>query len=1048
MFPLRRIARAMLFAALSATAADAQATGNITGVVTDSATSRPVTDVQIAIEGTRFVALTDEAGRYMITGLPAGTYNIDARRIGFQRASITGVVVAAGQTVTANIALKASVLNLEAVVSTGVVDPTSGTRVPFTVGRVDAASLPVPATNALESIQGKMSGVSVSPAGQPGSGTNIILRTPTSISKSNSPLIVVDGVIQSAAFGASSADLESMDIESVEVIKGAAAASLYGSRAQSGVIQIRTRRGSGIVEGGTQFTLRSEMGSNFLGGNFKWAKAHYWRTNADGEYVDTLGNVVERDDRVERPAFERFQDVAYNVPIYDQVDRFFDPGQFYKNSISVAQNLERTNWFLSVVDTREDGVVLGSGEYGQRDLRLNLDHRPTDQFSFSVSGYHSSSNRNELYGDTFFDLINQEADIDLLQPDTVDGTRYTFQNDPDGREENPLYVLATEDSRRKRARTQGSIEGRYQPLSWLTLDGNVSYDRSDRRNNFFLDRGVKTEGFSADGGPGEISEVTGTTTTMNAAISANTLGRFGDFTVRSTLRGLMEREENQVTEAEGVNFAVPGVRSLDNATERFVESTFEEIRASGFFVSLGADYQGKYIADALLRRDGSSLFGPNERWNSYYRLSGAYRLTEEDWWQWPSFSELKLRVSQGTAGGRPDFNDQYETFVFNTGGGVTKATLGNANLKPELSTETEFGIDAIIRDRYSVQLSYAKTKVVDQLLQVPLAALYGYTSQWRNAGTVEGNTIEATVEAQIMRRPDFSWTMGFVADRSRHSITEFDLPCFTRSDIAFICQGSGLSEMYGFSLVKNVSQLPASAQPFADEFDVNDEGILVWVGQDRTYRDGVVRDPVSGAYVEPDTGWGMSADVGGTTYGWGMPIRRLNPDGSLMVSKIGDGNPDFRWGWSNSVTWKSFDFFGLVDAQVGGDAYNQTMQRMFQWGRTGYADQTGKPDGLKKTIDYTAALYMATSPVDYFVEDASYVKLRELSVRYRLGGRLLSSVQQFGATGVSLSLVGRNLLTFSNYKGYDPEVGGSTVKIDSFDYPRYRTITGSIQITF
>src|SRR5690606_11858004 len=118
----------------------------------------------------------------------------------------------------------------------------------------------------------------------------------------------------------------------------------------------------------------------------------------------------------------------------------------------------------------------------------------------------------ELYGDTFFDLINQAPDVDLRTPDP-DGTPYLFQGDPEGREENPLYVLATEDERRRRARTQGSVEGRYTPFGFLTLDANVSYDRSDRRLNFFLDRGVKTEGF-AQGGLGEISQITGTTTAV------------------------------------------------------------------------------------------------------------------------------------------------------------------------------------------------------------------------------------------------------------------------------------------------------------------------------------------------------------------------------------------------------------------------------------------------------------------------------------------------------------------------------------------------------
>jgi TonB-dependent SusC/RagA subfamily outer membrane receptor len=270
-----------------------------------------------------------------------------------------------GGTVTVDFKIVAVALSLQAVVTTGVVDPTSGTRVPFTVGRLEVGAIPVPSANALESIQGKVAAVTIVPPGQPGSGTNILLRSPTSINKSNAPLVVVDGVIQSTAFGAASADLESLDIESVEIIKGAAAASLYGSRAQSGVIQIMTKRGSHVESGATRFTARSEMGNNDLAGQIDWARYHYYQVNENGEYVDAQGAVVPRTQRVAKPAYTRFQDVTYRDPVYDQVDRFFDPGQFWKNSFNIAQNSGRTNWFLSLVNTREDGVVLGSGQYNR-----------------------------------------------------------------------------------------------------------------------------------------------------------------------------------------------------------------------------------------------------------------------------------------------------------------------------------------------------------------------------------------------------------------------------------------------------------------------------------------------------------------------------------------------------------------------------------------------------------------------------------------------------------------------------------------------------------
>jgi hypothetical protein len=221
---------------------------------------------------------------------------------------------------------------------------------------------------------------------------------------------------------------------------------------------------------------------------------------------------------------------------------------------------------------------------------------------------------------------------------------------------------------------------------------------------------------------------------------------------------------------------------------------------------------------------------------------------------------------------------------------------------------------------------------------------------------------------------------------------------------------------------------------------VNDEGLLVWVGNGRTYTEG-----------ETAQLWGTNATIGANNYGWGMPITLRDAGGSAALTKIGDGNPDVRFGWSNNLNWKNWSAFTLMDVQVGGQIYNQTNQRMYQWARSADVDQTGKTQELKKPIEYYVALYAANDPTDYFVEDGGYVKLRELSVKYRFGPRLLNALSRVGASGAAFSVIGRNLMTFSGYKGYDPDVtlpGNPLVRLDSFDYPRYRTLTGSLEITF
>jgi len=243
--------------------------------------------------------------------------------------------------------------------------------------------------------------------------------------------------------------------------------------------------------------------------------------------------------------------------------------------------------------------------------------------------------------------------------------------------------------------------------------------------------------------------------------------------------------------------------------------------------------------------------------------------------------------------------------------------------------------------------------------------------------------------------------------------------------------------MYGFHFINSAGELPADAQARSSEFQRNDDGLLVWVGPGNAYTEG-----------ESKRLWGTKTTIGNTNYDWGMPIRQLDADGNAAVVRIGDGNPDFHWGISNQVSWRNFDFYALVDANQGGQVYNNTNQRMYQYGRSADVDQVGKPEELKKPVDYYVALYSAADPTDYFVEDAGFVKLREVSVRYRLGSGAIDRIARLGVKGASVSLVGRNLFTSTPYSGYDPEVGGTIVRRDSFGYPRYRTVTGSIEINF
>lgn len=1008
---------------------DARA-ASVTGRVTDEATGQPLASVQVYLVGTTIGSLTDGNGRFLINDVPPGIYAVEAKLIGYADARAENVRVPADGTVEVNLALRVTALPLDAVIVTGVTSATSARRVPFTVARISTDQLGVPTTNALASIQGKVAGASIITPGQPGSGVNILLRTPTSINKSTAPLFVVDGVILASTFGRSSADLDALDIESIEIVKGAAAASLYGSRAANGVVQIRTKRGSGLADGQTRIRVRSEFGSNALANEIGLATHHYYLTNSAGDYVDASGAVVSRDNRVERPAETRFLDVSYRDPTYDHVDQFFDPGTFWLNSVSVAQNTAATNFFASYGNNRTDGVLLNAGAYRLQDLRLNLDHRLRDELTLSISGFHSRSNRENLDGDAFFDLVQQAPDANLLLPDE-DGTKYIYQPDPEGVTINPLYNIAVRKDTEDRVRTLGNVELRWTPINFFSVNGQLSYDQSNRLQKFEWPRGKKTD--VASYSAGFLSRGSGTTTALNGAVSANLLGSIGDLTTRLTARVLTERETYEFFSADAANLSVEGVPDLSAGTEPQVSESSQEIRSNAYFVTTDLDYQGKYIVNGLVRRDGSSLFGPDQRWHTYGRGSFAWRMTEEDWWPWSNIGEFKLRYSIGTAGGRPSFADQYETYSFTSGGTVVKSTLGNRDLKPELAREQEIGLDALLWDRVSVQLNYARVKTTDQLIAIPLTAAYGFSSQWQNAGTVEGNTWEGTINAQLISNENTRLSVGLIGDRSRHEITQFDRPCFrTGTDnLSYRCAGESLGVMYGYKFMRSTADLPSDAP--ASEFQTNDDGVLVWVGAGGNYR---------------NEAWNTSTTYGNTTYEWGMPILFTDSTQTPIVARIGDSNPDFHVGFNGNLQWKDFSVYGLLDAQVGGDVYNRTKQRMYQYFRSSDTDQAGKPDELKKTTDYYIKYYAANLINDWFVEDASFLKLRELSIRYTVPTARIPVLASTGVDALRIGLVGRNLFTVTGYSGYDPEVGSPLLRMDDFVYPPFRTITAIVEIEF
>jgi TonB-linked SusC/RagA family outer membrane protein len=1048
----RAIAAAVLtFGLLAAVpvSSAAQQGGSVTGVITNKQTDQPISGAQVFLQNTRYGALTDQAGRFAILNVPTGTYNATAQFIGFAEARQANVVVRAGAATQVSFALEPTVLPLQELVVTGTTDPMSGLKMPVTVAKLTKEQLQVPATNgALAMIQGKIAGASViRSSGAPGEAATIMFRSPTASELSNEPLIVIDGVViaRSMWTGNPTMDIESMDIESIEVIKGAAAASLYGSRAAAGVISITTARGKDTPKGTTRITTRTELGQSYLGRSMPLNQHHHYRLNAAGtSLVNTAGRDTTWAGRTAKVL--RIADETFPGRIYDNVKSVYQPNAFMSNNVTLTQNADNTTFLISLNRWDENGVLVNNDGYYRNTGRFSLDHRIGDKLSFSFVGQHARTWRDEYTGDPFEDALVYPTFVNLAQKD-ADGN-YLQAPDSTVTIENPLWRQATRDHWEKRARTIGSSNARYSPIRWLTFDLQLSYDRSDLEYQEYVPKGVPQSVTADQPTDGSLYKDLQGTTAYNGSFGAAVTRQFGDLNARFTARGTIEREEMENTWVTGIDFLVQGVRDLDAVSaydpDGSGSQTFD-VRANGYLADLGLDYKDRYIVDALIRRDGSSVFGPSNKWHNYYRVAAAYRISQEPWFKLPGVDEMKFKMSEGTAGGRPGFSHQYERWSVSPTTGLLRESAGNSDLRPSHTREREFGMDMILlNNRLSLELAYATQKSSDQIIGLPHGTFTGWNQVRGNGGENEGHTYEATVQARLINRRNLSFSMSAVADRSRNKITQWDRACFWGSnagrDHEYQCPGASYGDFWIYSFVESPDQLPKGVRARASEFQVNDEGYLVWVGPGNTWQEGISK----GLWATP------AFTVDAITYRWGEPIVRLDEDNLPLHTYQGTSLPDLNFGFTSNLRYKQFSLYTEWRGQLGGKVYNTARQDLYGSLRHGDFDQTGKPDGLKKSIDYyQRALYNGFSYTDRFLEDGTHLRLGAMTARYRFNNSQLSKVLRGVApTDLSIGITGRNLLLFTGFTGFDPEAGSTLSRESDLNYPHLRSLTATIEITF
>ena len=1090
------------------------------GKITSEKSGEPLVGAAVQVGELGLSVLTNAQGTYVLT-VPAARVNgqtvtLSARAIGYKSIARVVSALSAGER-TVDFALAADINKLEEIIVTGVMEGVERAKVPFAVGRLTTEDLPVAAGNPLTLLAGKVAGVRVAmTSGFPGSTPEVQLRGPRSINADNrgqGPLIIVDDAIMNVG---SLQELGGLDIESIEVVKGAAGSSLYGTRAANGVITIRTKRGL-TGQDGVKFNVRTEYGiSDLQSTNYGQPINHPLQLDETGKrFCVVLANTapcsrtldfmteMQRINGVFADTTRTPQTVLYSAPGASDLRNIFQaqpwPGQYYN---SLAQVTTRNPVVMTAVDATGKVGNVGfyvSGSYSddagaihllnglqQRRARVNLDYNARADLKVSISTLYDNATLDRRSGNGVFGQLLRGAlpGFDYLARDTLG--RYLIRSGGTGFRPTGngggtfFYDLENFIADRTSNRFLGSLTAKYFPSDWVTFEGTFAYDnrqRIDRSINF---KGYRTQTLTTSLNNGNMGIGNTSDESWNTALTATFRQKIGeDLNGKFSLRGVYD-ENNFIGDSHGGDiFRVKDVFETSNLSTNFTTSSNEQtVKNVGLFAGASLDYKDRYVLEGSFRYDGSSLFGAGHRWAPFGRISAVWQVANEPFWKSGGIlDELRFRASRGTAGSTPPFAAQYETYQVSATG-ITLGQAGNRNLRPETTTEIELGTDFTLFRRLGVELTYAHGVTKDQILPVNTPASLGFSTQWQNAGTLDNKTFEVALNLPVLNSKNFYWNMRGTWDRTRTYISELFVPEFIYT--GGTGQGTGsfflmtdrtekqngfplnrYGNIYGRAFYKTCGDLPSSVQPDCGDgkaYQVNDKGWVVWVGNGNTWRDGVTKNLWGTTLTTAESPWNYQLS-------WGHPIvdRPLRGEPGAGVGKnqiIGNVFPDYRFTFTNDIQYKRLTLYTLLDATMGHEINNQGEG----WGlldiSSQYFDQAQNTVETAKPVGYswraggpestgTGGFYDVLGPNNYVVETASYAKLREVSLTYKMG-------QIAGIGDWTVGLIGRNLLVITNYTGLDPETGvsgGSTGsglinQTDAFGFPTLRTFTFSLSTRF
>lgn len=999
---MRRNAVAVLTMLFSPVCLIAQSGGRITGVVTDQETRQPVPGIQVLVTGTSRGTITNDLGRYTLVNVGPGLVRIRFLRLGYV-SQTDSLVVETGATMTRDVAMARTVTRLDEVVVSATGESERRRETGNTVATIQGDAVPKAAiTDVSDLLAARAAGVVVTQAsGTTGGGSRIRIRGSNSVSLSNEPLIIIDGIRANADPAGSSIpvggqnptrldDLNPADIENIEVIKGPAAAALYGTAAANGVIQITTKRGR---SGRTNWQAYAD------GGRVREITA--WPGNY--QQIGTLPNGSGRVSRCNlllqgtgacRPKADSL--LVYN-PLEDNSP--FVEGWREQYGLSGAGGNDQVQYFLGGDYNREQGVYANNSA-----RRVNLRSNLTAQFTPKLDVAVRLS-----YNQLRLGLPNNDnSDQGALGNGLLGRNPITSANG--GYLSFPRNVYEQISTRQTNDRVTAALDARWRPTSWFSLNAVSGVDYAGRTDVAITPpdlvpapdrRSIGNATSNPYGLYAYTTTVTGTATwrPLREVEATTTVGsQFADELVRGTL-------------AFGEGLA-NGTASVGGTTSGFaVTSQNNEIVTIGGFAQQKFGWRDKVFVTGALRGDDNSAFGQDFALIYYPAASLSWVIGEESFFPKNRYlSSLRLRSSWGQSGQRPGFRN---AVTFYTAAAVRRAgtdlgavtignPVGNAALKPELSSEYEVGFDAgLLGERVNVELTrYSKT-TTDALIQRNLPPSSGAATRFENLGEMTNEGLEASITARLADRRWVQWEVSANGSTNTNKLVKLGQDV----DTIFFGLGSNSGEF----TQRHAEGYPAGGywqRPLKGFNDANGDGIIsyneVEVGDDAVY------------------------------LGQPLPTRQMNLSTSLTL-------------------FRNIRVTGLLDHRGGYKVYNATEQfrcAVFVNCRSLNDPRASLKDQARAVASARINVGEASTDAGY-IEDASFWKLREVAVTFTAPS---SWAKRARSQALSLTFAGRNLGVWTKYTGFDPEVnfnGTSNFSTAEFlTQPQVRYFTARMNISF